>query len=618
MVLQQGREIPIWGWADAGEAIQVTLGTATRSTTTEKDGRWKISLPAMNAGGPFLLTIRGNKAIYLRDVMVGEVWVFSGQSNMTFALSGAEHAETEIPAANYPEIRLFTVPEKNVLEPQANLSAHWEACTPDAVKSFSAVAYFFGKELYKQLGVPIGLIHASWPGTSAEDWASPESLGTDPELAPILQRWAATSAESKALAAHPALIDLEFDDFELLKQKNGSVASTPFSNFDQGDSRNSLSGLWTYHWQSAPNTWFELASPGYGGKGFAARIAGQIEAQDAPVLEASYGPNGNPADLGGYVGIRFRFRGKGSFRLRSVQPTIYDYDDYATPSFSASSDWQSATVWFKDLRQAGWGIPEPFTVNSLSGFIVEALRASDDVLFPPSGLFNGMVAPLIPYSIRGAAWYQGEGNAPRAYQYRRLVTALIRGWRQAWGQGDFPFLVVQLPNYGDTGETVWSEMRESQLTVLKLPNTGLTVTIDLGEPNNLHPHRKAEVGQRLALWALGTTYHKNLVYSGPLYKEMTIDRNRVRIGFSHDGGGLVAHGDSLRGFKIAGVDRKFHPAEATIDGDTIVVSSAEVSSPVAVRYAWAGSPDCNLYNKADLPASPFRTDDWPISTIDVK
>lgn len=617
MVLQREHDIQIWGWADRAEAISVSIAGNTRNTVAGKDGRWKVILPKMKAGGPFLLKVRGKNDLTIKDVMVGEVWVLSGQSNMTFALSGADNATAELPVANYPEIRLFTVPEKNVLVPQTNVAAVWETCTPETAKSFSAVAYFFGKELYKQLGVPVGLIHTSWPGTSAEDWATPNSLRGDPELAPILQRWE-SSAESRELAAQPTGIDLEFDDFELVKQANGTVEATRFANFDQGDTKTSLDSLWTYHWQSAPDTAFELVSPGYGGSGFAARISGQIDFQDSAVLEASYSASGAPADLSIYAGIRFRYRGKGSFRTRSVQPTIYDYDDYATSDLTASTDWQSATIWFKDLKQAGWGVPEAFTANSLSGFIIEALRSPGDFVFPPSGLFNGMIAPLIPFAIRGAAWYQGEGNAPRAYQYRRLLPALIRGWRGAWGEGGFPFLVVQLPNYGDPVETVWSEMRESQLMVLQQPNTGLAVTIDVGESNNLHPHRKAEVGRRLALWALGTTYGKDLVYSGPLYKTMEVEGKSIRLHFNHVGRGLQAHGEILKGFKIAGTDRNFLSAEARIEKDTIVVSSPEVPAPVAVRYAWAGSPDCNLYNQERLPASPFRTDDWPISTINLK
>jgi sialate O-acetylesterase len=621
MVLQRDREIPVWGWADPGERITVTLNGDSQSTDTGYDGRWQLTLPSQKAGGPFVLTVQGKKTITLKDVMVGEVWVLSGQSNMTFALSGAATAATAIPAAKYPEIRLFTVPQERMLTPEQNPASTWKICTPDSAKLFTAVGYFFGRELYQKLGVPIGLIHSAWPGTVAEDWASPESLRGPPELQPILRRWAEAPAQSKQLAEHPADFDLEFDDFELIKS-NPSDPLVPFSNFNDGTARNSLQGLWTYDWQAAPDSIFELSQPGRGGSGYAARVYGQLSYSDDSLLHASFSPDGSPANMSQYAGLRFYYRGAGYFHYRSLQPSIYDYDDYISQPFQASKDWQDATIWFKDLHQAGWGIPEPLTLPSLSGFDLEALQAPSDVALAPSSLFNGMIAPLIPFAIRGAVWYQGESNAPRAYQYRTLLPALIRGWRQAWGEGDFPFLIVQLPNFGQRreqpGEDAWAELREAQLMALRLPNTGLAVTIDLGEANNLHPPRKAEVGERLALWALGTTYHRQIVYSGPLYSSMQTEGNQITVHFNHVGGGLAAHGTSLRGFAIAGADRVFHWANASIQGNAVVVSSPEVPSPVAVRYAWDGNPDCNLYNQAGLPASPFRTDNWPGVTINAK
>jgi len=611
MVLQQQRDVPIWGWAEPGEKIAVTLGSTTRQAVASSDGRWKVTLPPMKAGGPFLVTVRGKKAILLKDVMFGEVWLLSGQSNMTFALSGAEGAAAEIPAANYPQIRLFTVPQKSSVVPQQNVSSSWKICTPETVKEFSAVGYFFGRELFRKLGVPIGLIHSSWPGTAAEDWSTAQSLRNDPALAPILGSWPGASGESKALVAHPAAFDIEFDDFELVKQPADSPKPETFDNFDDGSSRNRLNGYWTYEWQSAPNSVFQLVQPGRGGSGYAARLSGQIEASDNAMLRTSYSAAGAPADMSAYAGIRFYFRGKGYFRIRSLQPTITDWDDYASESWHASPDWRPVTIWFKDLKQEGWGVATPFTPQSLSGFAIQIVQAPG-VERPPSSLFNGMVAPLIPYAIRGVAWYQGEGNAERAHQYRRLLPALIEGWRTAWAQGNFPFLIVQLPNYGSRqdqpGESDWAELREAQLMALRLPDTGLAVTIDLGEADNVHPHRKAEVAQRLALWALGTTYGESIVYSGPLYDSMKLEGSRIRIRFKHAGSGLEARGGELRGFAIAGADKRFHWANADIDGDTVVVSSPEVAAPVAVRYAWAGSPDCNLYNKEGLPASPFRTD----------
>jgi sialate O-acetylesterase len=273
-------------------------------------------------------------------------------------------------------------------------------------------------------------------------------------------------------------------------------------------------------------------------------------------------------------------------------------------------------VQFADLKQAGWGVPQAFTPQALIGFLLNTASPAGYPDRPPSGLYDGMIAPLEPYRIRGALWYQGESNTVRAFQYRTLLPSLIRGWRKAWNENDFPFLIVQLPNLGDSppfGDSIWAEMREAQLLTAKtVPNTGLAVTIDVGDRVNLHPPRKEEIGERLALWALGATYGRKIVYSGPIYDSMKIAGSQIRLSFQHVGSGLIANGGgALAGFTMAGADRKFHAANARIEGRQIIVLSPEVSAPVAVRYAWANSPQCNLFNKDGFPASPFRTDDWP-------
>ena len=292
-----------------------------------------------------------------------------------------------------------------------------------------------------------------------------------------------------------------------------------------------------------------------------------------------------------------------------------DWDDYSSNTLHATYEWQEVTIWFKDLKQAGWGVQEKLTLDQLSGFALICMTDLEDLPRPPSGLYEGMITPLESYGIRGAIWYQGESNTDRAFQYRILLSAMIHGWRDAWKIGDFPFLIVQLPNHGSSlefGDSIWAELRESQLLTAKsTANTGLAVTIDVGDPKNVHPARKEEVGERLVLWALGATYGKKIVYSGPIYESMRVEGKEIRIRFQQTGSQLTVDGDSLRGFTIAGADRKFHRASARIDGDTVLVTSAEVETPVAVRYAWASSPDCSLYNKEGLPASPFRTDEWP-------
>jgi sialate O-acetylesterase len=616
MVLQRDEPIVVWGWADPGEKISVTLGVNTQESTPSAGGLWRVVLPAMHAGGPYVLRVQGSKTIELKDVMLGEVWVASGQSNMTYALSGATGSAEEIPKAIYPQIRFFTVPKMISLTPQSDtLPASWEVCTPESAKGFSAVSYFFATKLEKALGVPVGIILSAWPGTAGEEWIDPNSLRREPILQPIIQKWDATPTLERTTATQPTEFALEFDDFELLYAEGDSRTPVKLSSFDEGLARTETGGDWTYDWMGAPDTTFELVTPGRGGLGHAARVEGKLNGASSSELRASYHADQSAADLSEYAGIRFWVRGSGSFQFHSLQPTISDWDDYSTGILPATAEWKQVTIWFKDMKQDGWGVVMPFTPNALSGFRLSIMTAAGDVPRPPAGLYEGMIAPLEGYRIRGVIWYQGEGNTWRAFQYRTLLPALIKGWREGWGERNFPFLIVQLPNQGtgpELGDSIWAELREAQLlTEQSVPNTGLAVSIDVGDSKNLHPPRKAEVGERLALWALGTTYSKKIVYSGPLYRSMKVDGNQIRIRFDHIGSGLEPHGERLKGFSIAGADRNFHWANARIEGDEVVVSSEDVIAPVAVRYAWADSPDCNLYNKEGLPASPFQTDDWP-------
>jgi len=617
MVLQRDREIHVWGTAGPNEKITVGLAGHSATATADTAGRWSVNLPPLSVGGPFALTVRGNKEIVIKDVMIGEVWIASGQSNMAFALSGALDSETEVPKADYPQIRLFTVPKKISLSPQEDVpQASWQICTPDTAKKFSAVAYFFARELHRSLNVPIGIIHSSWPGTPIEEWVDARTLDADPDLKSLLDSLKGASPDEKRFAESGLPLALELDDFELIPAED-SGRHTAIADFNDGTARTSFGGVFSYNWPDGPDTRMELSSPGRGDTGFAVRIAGRLDGVQSSFLTARYNLDGSPVDLRAYAGIRFWVRGNGSFRFRSLQPSVSDWDDYASPVLKASAQWQPVTVWLRDLHQEGWGVTMPFTQDALTGFSVEALTNLGYAPMPVSGLYEGMIAPLLPFPVRGAIWYQGESNALKAHQYRKLLPALIDSWRKGSHNPDLEFLFVQLPNHGDIpaepGESAWAELREAQLLTLEhIPHTGMAVTIDVGDPKDIHPHRKLEVGQRLARWALGTTYKKSIVYSGPLYESMKVEGNEVRIHFTHTGSGLEAHGSNkLRGFAIAGADRKFRWANARIEGDTVVVSNSDVTTPVAVRYAWGESPTCNLFNKDGLPASPFRTDDWP-------
>jgi len=428
MVLQRDQPLPVWGQATPGDRVSVSLDQAQAEAVADGSGSWKVWLPAQKAGGPHVLTVRGSKdEIKLENVLVGEVWVCSGQSNMQWSVSSSNNREQEIAAANHPRLRLFTVPNVMTPTPQADCEGGWDVCSSQTVGGFSAVGYYFGREVQKELDVPVGLIHTSWGGSPCEAWMSREALEADPDFAPILDR-----------------------------------------------------------------------------------------AKD----------------------------------------------------------------------NLGYGM----------------------------GMYNAMIHPLIPFGIRGAIWYQGESNCQRATQYRKLFPDLIADWRKRWGQGDFPFYYVQLAPFNHH-RAEWAELMEAQLMALKVPNTGMAVITDIGELNNIHPVNKQDVGRRLALWALAKTYGRaDVLPSGPLYKSMQVEGNKIRLQFDHAQGLKSRDGKPLDWFTIAGADHQFKPAVATIDSDSILVESDQVSSPLSVRFGWSDVAQPNLINAAGLPASPFRTDELPAVT----
>ena len=482
MVLQQGMKAPIWGTADPGEKITVRLGAQTHQAVAGADGRWMVRLDAISAAGPYEITVAGQNTLTVKNVMVGEVWVCSGQSNMQMSVGSAQNSQQEAAQANYPAIREFRVDWTISTEPKSDCGGKWEVCTPQSVGSFSAVAYFFGRDLHRELGVPVGLINTSWGGTEIELWMDRPTFEADPELKSIVDR-----------------------------------SDTSLSDFAKGFLTTDAKRI---------SEWYVSA--------------GRESAAGKPI---------------------------------SLPPLLP-----------------------RDPR------------------VLESGRGPSI----PSSVYHAMVAPLVPYAMRGAIWYQGEANAGEAYKYRKVLPAMIAGWRRTWGQGDFPFLFVQLANFDwagrriEPGESTWAELREAQTMTLSAPKTGMAVTIDIGEGADIHPKNKQEVGRRLALAAQSIAYGKTGVYSGPIYDSMAVEGSQIRIRFKYVGSGLeIAGGDKIEGFAIAGRDRRFVWADATIDGDTVLVSGPKIADPVAVRYAWANDPSCNLYNREGLPASPFRTDDWP-------
>lgn len=487
MVLQRAVPVPVWGWANPGENVTVSLNRHTATAQTDAKGAWRVTLPALQAGGPHTLIVRGNNTVTIHDVLVGEVWLCSGQSNMEMGVGAAMNAEKEIAAANFPRIRLFELPLTSAGEPAPDVNANWRVCSPDTIAAgnwggFSAIGYYFGRELHRELDVPVGLIDSCWGGTRISPWTPPCGFTAVPAV------------------AHYA---------EEARQKDTE-----------------------YKQQELPRKLKEL------------------------------------------------------------------------------EDWIAAT---RTALAAGERLPDT----------PHWPRHPLDNQWQPTGLYNAMIHPLIPFALRGAIWYQGEANVYPCdgMLYYEKMKALIGGWRKRWQQGDFPFYFVQLAPFkytlhrADIKTNQLPRIWDAQFASLAIPNTGMAVTTDLGDWRDIHPRNKQEVGRRLALWALAKNYgHDNLVYSGPLYRQMKIEGNRIRLQFDCIGGGLKSRdGKPLNWFHIAGDDQTFVAAQAEIDGGTIVVSSPSVPHPVAVRFAWHMLPEPipNLVNAEGLPASPFRTDDWP-------
>ncbi len=520
MCLQANKQLPIWGKADAGEQVTVKLGDQSATATAGQDGKWLATLKPVPASDKALeLTVAGKNTVTVHNVIVGEVWVASGQSNMEFGFRGAHNNKDETPKAKYPSIRIFNLKKKIAFKPMDDCEGKWEECTPETVQNTSAVGYFFARDIHNTLHTPVGLIHTSWGGTPAEAWTRLADLEQNPELKPLADRFSSTAANLQA---------------ELTKYESETLPK----------------------WEQAHKKWEEVD-----GKAWA-------EAKRQWAAAEKSNPTGKP----------------------QPQPAH----------------------------------PEPRRPSS-----------PDQNPNLPTVLYNGIIAPIVDYAIAGAIWYQGESNAGRAAEYRTLFPAMINSWRNVWtstnpDEKDFPFAWVQLANFmARTPDPVqddagWPGLREAQSMTLKLPKTAQAVIIDVGQANDIHPKDKMDVGHRLALGILHAAYGKDIVYSGPTFQSLTIEGNKARVKFANVGAGLTiaaapstqpgvpqaATPTEVKGFSIAGEDHRFYWAEAKIEGDTVTVWSTAVANPVAVRYGWANNPECNLYNKDGIPASPFRTDQW--------
>ncbi len=610
MVLQQGIEIPVWGWASPGEKVTVTLGKTTVTTRTGRDGKWKVKLPRFGYGGPYTMTVTGRNKVVFDNVMIGEVWIASGQSNMEWQLAQSNHAEEEIAVADYPNIRLFQVPRTVAQFPQDDISSgEWKVCTPENAKSFSAVAYFFGRELLQKLNVPIGLIHTSWGGTVAETWISPETIEKDPDFAEPLKKLRSMGMET-----------YEQEQRDRLKQLFGGNIPSEDKGMINGKPVWSAIDLDDGDWKSlvVPKFWEEQGYAQIDGVAWYRKEIMLTEEQSKSNVILHLGKV-DDSDITWINGIEV-----GKTEGLYDKDRIYTIDaKYLRPGPNM------LVVRVHDTGGNGgiWGDPknqfiaigsEKVDISGDWKFRISKATISSVNIGPnsyPTLLFNGMINPIVPYGIKGAIWYQGESNAGRAKQYRRIFPALITDWRNHSKQGDFPFLFVQLANYmkpdSIPSESGWAELREAQTMTLSLPNTGMAVAIDIGEANDIHPRNKQDVGKRLSLNALKIAYGKDVVHSGPQFSKVDFAGNKAIVTFDHTGSGLMVKDryGYVKGFTLAGADRKHHWAKAQIVGNNQVeVWADSVPNPVEVRYGWANNPDdVNLYNKEGLPAIPFRS-----------
>jgi sialate O-acetylesterase len=625
MVLQQGTKVRIWGSASPNENVTVTFQNKSSKAVAGAQGHWEVLMGPFKAGGPSELTVKGTNVLTIKNVLVGEVWLCSGQSNMEWPLMNAANGADAVAQANYPEIRLFTVEKRTSATPLDDVQGRWVVTTPAEAAHFSAVGYFFGRELYQRLKVPIGLIHSSWGGTPAEAWTSHEALLSSPELKPILDHYESSlnalpqtkEAYARALAAWEEK-NLYIDSGnkgEALGYANPATATDGWSKMDlpkQFETAGLLidGAVWFRKTVDLPASWsgkdLALNLPpidDYDTTYFNGTKIGATgrETPNSYMVPRKYTVPGSLVHAGANtIAVRvFDSAGEGGFGGGPM--SIGPAGSGESQVISLRGAWDYKVELALEPKHPDWSTrPEAVGVSNQNN---------------PSVLYNAMIAPLVPFAIRGVIWYQGESNAGRAYQYRTLFPIMIRNWRSAWGR-ELPFYFVQLANWhahkAEPDESDWAELREAQLMTLREPQTGMAVIIDIGDENDIHPRNKLDVGRRLAAWALAGTYHQKVIPSGPLFERFTIEGDKVvRIKFKYGDGLKTIDGGPVKGFAIAGADRRFVWANARIEGDTVLVWSPDVSKPVAVRYGWADNPVVNLYNKAGLPASPFRTDDWP-------
>jgi sialate O-acetylesterase len=623
MVLQQKGDAPIWGWAKASEQVSVTgsWDEQTVTATAGSDGKWMVKLKTPVAGGPYIIKISGKNKIVLEDILIGEVWLCSGQSNMEMPLKGwpqwggpIDGSAEAIAAANYPTMRLFTVKKATSFVPVDTCSGQWEACTPLTAADFSATGYFFGLQLLQKLNIPIGLIHSSWGGTAAEAWTSSEYVSQIP-------KFATTPGKCDPELFYKNAIDTYY------KEQEKWVKSIGFGFTDPGPAW-TLTKVSGAEWSDipVPAEWSKTSVGAYTGivdyqmtfkisKGWVGKEVvvelGPIDEMDVAWINGKLiGSHLNPGD---YATPRVYEIPAGV--LKAGENVLSVQVANATGLGGINGKEKDLKIRLKKSK-SGNSLAGTWKVRKAGTF--QTLPPMPDCVncnYPntPTMLYNGMIKPVIPFAIKGAIWYQGESNRYDGLLYRKIFTGMINNWRHDWNQGNFPFYFVQIAPYNYQDKFSTGLLREAQEYAMKtLPNTGMVVTMDLGNLKNIHPGNKLDVGNRLANWALAKDYGLvNTSHTGPMYRTMQVESNSIRIMFDYMSGGLTSFGNDLVGFQIAGADGVFKPAKAYVDdAKSVIVYNPEVPAPVAVRFGWNSTDVTNLFNILGLPAAPFRTDKW--------
>lgn len=614
MVLQRDKQIPIWGFADPNESVEIHFNKQIKKTQADKSGKWTVNLSAEKAGGPFELIIIGKNKITIKNVLVGEVWICSGQSNMEFQVYKTMNSEKEIADSNYPMIRHFGVAQDLSGTPKDDLKqGKWEAANKETVGNFTAVGYYFARKLYAELKIPIGIINTSWGGTNVETWTSREAFQNSPEF--------------KTMIADVPVVDID-SVFEIYKK---SVLDNlkKVQGFDVSlENENQFKNL-----NFQDKNWPEIKVPSLWENQQIGNIDGIVWMRKTIVLTAEQAKKEAVLHLA-------KVDDEDKTYVNGVEVGTNNLWDklrvYKIPANVLKEGTNVIALRITDYSGGGgiYGDPADLKIDfkdtnlpldGLWKFNVVQVKIAISPNSYPSLLYNAMVNPLVPYAMQGVLWYQGEANVWRAAEYKKSFPLMINDWRTKFKQGDFPFYFVQLSTFDEFGGNSqkgsrWAELREAQSETLKLKNTGMVVTTDIGNAKDIHPTNKQDIGLRLAAIAMNNIYGKKQVHSGPTYKSQEIKGNQIILTFDNIGSGLsTPNNDELKGFEIAGSDKVFHAAKAIIKDNKIIVSSDKVQNPVAVHYGWADDDTAiNLFNKEKFPASPFRTDNWEMITANEK